>query len=122
MANGPIIRYEGGLPSRPISTSLGILQLGIQFVQVGNSEHAKAWLQKLDDDSKSVIDGRRSSLFARDIIDTRPFDGQQLTPKLLLEVLCGAIHRQTDREGADHWLDEAPIKTDWHSKKGPKEC
>lgn len=65
-------------------------QLGIQFVQVGNDEAARAELQRLDD--KLSEDG------SRDIVDTFPFDKLHgdIGADHIIKILLGSIHKRID--------------------------
>jgi len=71
-----------------------ITQVGIQFVQIGNSPHAAEFLQELDD---SLSSGHG----VRDIVDTTPFTltGGGLTAEMLTKILLGGINRRVDRKG-----------------------
>ncbi|KAH8834346.1 hypothetical protein DL96DRAFT_1756936 [Flagelloscypha sp. PMI_526] len=71
--------------NRPLS------QLGIQFVQIGNSKSATKYLQGLDDELKDA---------PRDIVDTTPFTGQELRGHTFVKILLGGINRRVDRKGA----------------------
>ncbi|KIJ56505.1 hypothetical protein M422DRAFT_22667 [Sphaerobolus stellatus SS14] len=67
-------------------------QVGIQFVQIGNSPKATKALQELDDAlaNKHKI---------RDMVDTTPYDGKALTTESLGKILLGGINRKVDKEG-----------------------
>ncbi|KAL4076384.1 hypothetical protein J3A83DRAFT_4052337, partial [Scleroderma citrinum] len=62
-------------------------QVGIQFVQIGNSRQATAFLKELDDalSSKHEI---------RDMVDTTPYFNAKLTSEMLVKVLIGGINRR----------------------------
>ncbi len=62
---------------------------------MGSDKHAKKWLEKLDGDKKTM--------FARDIVDTRPYSGKALDVNLLLSVLIGAFEESTDKTDAERW-------------------
>lgn len=64
---------------------------------MGSSWSAKKWLEKLDDD--------KETLFARDIVDTRPYSGKALDVCLLLSVLIGAFEKNTDKADAEMWCE-----------------
>ncbi|KAG9023834.1 hypothetical protein FS837_005617 [Tulasnella sp. UAMH 9824] len=65
-------------------------QLGIQFVQVGNDETARAFLEKLDDQ----ISGSKT----RDIVDTFPYDklNGDIGAEHLVKMLLGSIAKRID--------------------------
>jgi len=65
-------------------------QLGIQFIQIGSDSGARAFLEKLDNDLKD-----KHSI--RDIVDTEPFSGGDLTGARLAKLLLGGINRKIDR-------------------------
>ncbi|KAG1743551.1 uncharacterized protein EDB91DRAFT_1051223, partial [Suillus paluster] len=67
-------------------------QVGIQFVQIGNSRHAAQFLRKLDDLKQAHIRHRQ------DIVDTTPYIGQ-LHADMLIKVLVGGINRRVDTKG-----------------------
>ncbi|KAK0206026.1 hypothetical protein DFS33DRAFT_1256283, partial [Desarmillaria ectypa] len=67
-------------------------QLGIQFVQIGNSSRAARYLRELDDDL-------RHKYAIRDIVDTTEHHGQ-LTAQYLIKALIGGINRRVDDHGA----------------------
>ncbi|KAH7930625.1 hypothetical protein BV22DRAFT_1000161 [Leucogyrophana mollusca] len=75
-----------------------LTQLGIQFVQIGNSKKAAAYLQELDDSLGSTRG-------VRDIVDTTPYFGTQLTAEMLIKILLGGINRRVDRKGAAAVMD-----------------
>ncbi|KAF9782213.1 hypothetical protein BJ322DRAFT_1074853 [Thelephora terrestris] len=64
-----------------------LTQLGIQFVQIGNCVAATKFLKELDDEFEK-----------RDIVDTVPYDGVDLTPEQMVKILVGAINRRVDNE------------------------
>ncbi|KAF5388374.1 hypothetical protein D9615_000746 [Tricholomella constricta] len=70
-------------------------QLGIQFVQIGNSKSATMYLKELDDE----LAGTHK---IRDIVDTTPFTdiGGELNPDILIKILLGGINRRIDKVGA----------------------
>ncbi|KAJ7937032.1 hypothetical protein B0H13DRAFT_1588674, partial [Mycena leptocephala] len=66
------------------------IQLGIQFVQIGNDSRATKALKELDDD----LQKERG---IRDIVDTVPYSKlNPLTSEGLIKVLLGAINRKVD--------------------------
>lgn len=67
-----------------------LCQVGIQFVQIGNSKRAARHLQELDDNLASKYN-------IRDIVDTVPFIGT-IEGDMLVKVLVGSINRKIDRE------------------------
>ena len=72
-----------------------VLQVGIQFIQVGDSSTAREYLEGLDDGLTEVA--RALGLAngsVRDIVDTVPYRGDQNLQKALL----GAINRKIDKE------------------------
>ncbi|KAJ7147343.1 hypothetical protein C8R46DRAFT_1312949, partial [Mycena filopes] len=75
--------------------NLPLTQLGIQFVQVGDSPAATKALKKLDDElTKEGIP---------DIVDTTPYSKlNTLTADGLIKVLIGGINRRVDRENDDN--------------------
>ncbi|KAG1723426.1 uncharacterized protein EDB91DRAFT_166520 [Suillus paluster] len=66
-------------------------QIGVQFVQIGNSRHAAQFLRNLDDLKQAHV---------RDIVDTTPYIGQ-LSADMLIKVLVGGINRRVDTKGGD---------------------
>jgi len=62
-------------------------------VQVGDDKKATEYLQKLDDDLGGTHD-------IRDIVDTTPYLGTEITAEMLIKVLLGGINRRVDRKGA----------------------
>ncbi|KAG6331583.1 hypothetical protein ID866_7508 [Astraeus odoratus] len=73
-------------------------QVGIQFVQIGNSRKAAAYLNELDD----ALSNRH---MIRDIVDTTPFLNARLTSDVLIKILLGGINRRVDRRGAEAVID-----------------
>ncbi|KAL6309778.1 hypothetical protein BKA93DRAFT_723170 [Sparassis latifolia] len=67
-------------------------QVGIQFVQIGNSPDATAFLQELDD-------GLSETYHIRDMVDTTPYNGSQLNAETIIKILLGGINRRVDRRG-----------------------
>jgi len=67
-------------------------QVGIQFVQIGNSAEATAFLNELDN-------GLSQTYGIRDIVDTTPYTGSQLNAELIIKILLGGINRRVDRRG-----------------------
>ncbi|KAG9008062.1 hypothetical protein FRB90_009102 [Tulasnella sp. 427] len=67
-----------------------LYQLGIQFVQVGKDETARAFLKKLDDQ----LAGSRT----RDIVDTFPYDqlNGDVDAQHLVKMLLGSITKRLD--------------------------
>ncbi|OXC68791.1 hypothetical protein AYX13_02717 [Cryptococcus neoformans] len=65
-------------------------QVGIQFLQIGNDPEAREALQELDDDLSSVHG-------IRDIVDTVPFNGEEMNAGLIIKTLLGGINRRLDR-------------------------
>lgn len=65
-------------------------QVGIQFFQVGNEIGAAEALKELDD-------GLADMGNVRDMVDTVPFVGQQLSADRILKVVLGAVNRRLDR-------------------------
>ena len=88
-----------------------MIQVGIQFVQIGDSPHAAEFLQELDDSLTSDHGVRVSHVisrtvtilmsFGQDIVDTTPFTltGGALTAEMLTKILLGGINRRVDRRG-----------------------
>ncbi|KIK51445.1 hypothetical protein GYMLUDRAFT_50537 [Collybiopsis luxurians FD-317 M1] len=68
-----------------------LAQVGIQFVQIGQSMRATKYLQKLDDDLAKE-DG------VRDIVDTTPYFGHKLTRDVLIKIMLGGINRKFDEQ------------------------
>ncbi|WWC65789.1 uncharacterized protein I303_108411 [Kwoniella dejecticola CBS 10117] len=67
-------------------------QVGIQFLQVGDDPSAREALQELDDGLSDKHD-------IRDMVDTVPYSGQQLTAEMIVKTLIGGINRRMDRKG-----------------------
>ncbi|QRV72329.1 hypothetical protein RhiJN_00343 [Ceratobasidium sp. AG-Ba] len=67
-----------------------LAQVGVQFIQIGNDEGARKALKRMDN-KLSEKNG------VRDIVDTRPFDGDKLTPEVLIAMLLGGINRRVDK-------------------------
>ncbi|KAI6100128.1 hypothetical protein F5141DRAFT_969010, partial [Pisolithus sp. B1] len=64
-----------------------LTQVGIQFVQIGKSRKATAYLRELDD--------ALSSHYAiRDIVDTTPYINMKITSDMLIKILLGGINRR----------------------------
>lgn len=72
-------------------------QIGIQFVQIGNSPDATAFLRELDD-------GLSDSFKIRDIVDTTPYNGAQLSAETIIKILLGGINRRVDKRGGQSVL------------------
>ncbi|KAG1735453.1 hypothetical protein EDB19DRAFT_1104901 [Suillus lakei] len=68
-----------------------LAQVGIQFVQIGNSRRATQFLVELDDSLKQTH-------HIRDIVDTTPYIGQ-LNAEMLIKILLGGINRRVDTKG-----------------------
>ncbi|WVW86980.1 hypothetical protein I302_109036 [Kwoniella bestiolae CBS 10118] len=68
-------------------------QVGIQFLQVGDDPSAKEALQELDDGLSDKHD-------IRDMVDTVPYCGQQLTAEVIVKTLIGGINRRMDRKSS----------------------
>jgi len=70
--------------------NLNLVQLGIQFVQIGNDASATRALKELDDDIHKTGD-------IRDIVDTTPYSKlNPVTADGLIKVLLGGINRRVD--------------------------
>jgi len=69
-----------------------LTQVGIQFVQIGSSQEATAFLDELDN-------GLSRSYGIRDIVDTTPYTGGQITADMIIKILLGGINRRVDRRG-----------------------
>ncbi|KAG8703152.1 hypothetical protein FRC09_004316 [Ceratobasidium sp. 395] len=67
-----------------------LAQVGVQFIQIGNDRGARKALGKLDEDI-----GKKHGV--RDIVDTRPYTGSQLTLDLLIAMLLGGINKRVDK-------------------------
>ncbi|CCM01741.1 uncharacterized protein FIBRA_03807 [Fibroporia radiculosa] len=72
-------------------------QVGIQFVQIGDSPDATAFLHELDDCLSQTYG-------IRDIVDTTPYLGGQLSADMIIKILLGGINRRVDRRGAESVL------------------
>lgn len=68
-----------------------LAQVGIQFVQIGNSRRATKFLVELDDSLKQTH-------HIRDIVDTTPYIGE-LNAEMLIKILLGGINRRVDTKG-----------------------
>ncbi|KAK6908495.1 hypothetical protein I204_06475 [Kwoniella mangroviensis CBS 8886] len=66
-------------------------QVGIQFLQVGDDPSAKEALQELDDGLSDKHD-------IRDMVDTVPYCGQELTAEMIVKTLIGGVNRRMDRK------------------------
>ncbi|KAG9093793.1 hypothetical protein FRC07_011413 [Ceratobasidium sp. 392] len=75
-----------------------LMQVGIQFVQIGTAEDTAEALKELDD-GLAQIHG------IRDIVDTTPYAGSQFNTELLVKILLGGINRRVDRYGAAAVMD-----------------
>jgi len=72
--------------------NLCMVQLGIQFVQIGNDSTATRALKELDDDLHRTGD-------IRDIVDTTPYSKlNPVTAEGLIKVLLGGINRRIDEK------------------------
>ncbi|KAH9948796.1 hypothetical protein B0H21DRAFT_689433 [Amylocystis lapponica] len=67
-------------------------QVGIQFVQIGNNPEATAFLNELDNELSQAYG-------IRDMVDTTPYTGGQLTADMIIKILLGGINRRVDRRG-----------------------
>lgn len=67
-------------------------KVGIQFVQIGNSPDATAFLDELDN-------GLAQTYNIRDIVDTTPYTGGSLSADIIIKILLGGINRRVDRRG-----------------------
>ncbi|KAJ7462002.1 hypothetical protein FB451DRAFT_1371046 [Mycena latifolia] len=73
-------------------TNLCTIQLGIQFVQIGNDSRATNALKELDDDLHKTRN-------IRDIVDTTPYSKlNPVTADGLIKVLLGGINRRIDEQ------------------------
>ncbi|KAJ7094394.1 hypothetical protein C8R44DRAFT_749575 [Mycena epipterygia] len=73
-------------------TNLCMIQLGIQFVQIGNDSSATKALKELDDDLHKTGN-------IRDIVDTTPYSKlNPITADGLIKVLLGGINRRIDEQ------------------------
>ncbi|KAJ7167757.1 hypothetical protein C8R46DRAFT_898750 [Mycena filopes] len=74
------------------NTLSSTLELGIQFVQIGNDSRATKALQELDDDLHKAGN-------IRDIVDTTPYSKlNPVTADGLIKVLLGGINRRIDEQ------------------------
>ncbi|RDW90179.1 uncharacterized protein DSM5745_01954 [Aspergillus mulundensis] len=76
-------------------------QVGIQFFQVGDDEHARKYLEALDDE----LVKRRSLDGIRDIVDTVPWKGDRgnvLNAEGILKCVLGAVNKKYDKAKASH--------------------
>ncbi|KAJ7512456.1 hypothetical protein B0H11DRAFT_2268501 [Mycena galericulata] len=72
--------------------NLCLIQIGIQFVQIGNDSAATRALQELDDDLAKEAN-------IRDIVDTTPYSKlNPVTADGLIKVLLGGINRRIDQQ------------------------
>ncbi|TYJ57809.1 hypothetical protein B9479_001419 [Cryptococcus floricola] len=67
-------------------------QVGIQFLQIGDDVGATMALQQLDDELSETHQ-------IRDIVDTVPDSGQEMTAQFIIKTLLGGINRRLDRRG-----------------------
>ncbi|KAG6897616.1 hypothetical protein C0992_013056 [Termitomyces sp. T32_za158] len=69
-------------------------QVGIQFVQIGNSIEATEFLMELDDAMSERYN------YLRDIVDTTPYDltGGNLFPETIMKILLGGVNKRQDRK------------------------
>jgi hypothetical protein len=65
-------------------------QLGFKFIQIGSNENARKFLEKLDNELKEKYS-------IRDMVDTEPYNGSELTAARLVKLLLGGINRKVDR-------------------------
>jgi len=68
-----------------------LAQVGIQFVQIGDDPAATEYLESLDDALKVEYN-------IRDIVDTTPYTGKDVTADEILKILLGAVNRRLDRK------------------------
>ncbi|TXT12838.1 hypothetical protein VHUM_01239 [Vanrija humicola] len=68
-------------------------QVGIQLLQIGDDAEATEALQELDD-------GLAAAHGVRDMVDTVPYNGEEMSAKLIVKVLLGGINRRLDRKTA----------------------
>ncbi|KAH9844363.1 uncharacterized protein C8Q71DRAFT_41712 [Rhodofomes roseus] len=69
-----------------------LTQVGIQFVQIGNSPDATEFLNELDN-------GLGQNYGIRDIVDTTPYLGGELNAEIIIKILLGGINRRVDKRG-----------------------
>ncbi|WVQ79243.1 hypothetical protein IAT38_001339 [Cryptococcus sp. DSM 104549] len=67
-------------------------QVGIQFLQIGDDPEAREALQELDD-------GLSGEHGVRDMVDTVPYSGEEMSSALIIKTLLGGINRRLDRRG-----------------------
>ncbi|KAG8683307.1 hypothetical protein FRC09_016163, partial [Ceratobasidium sp. 395] len=75
-----------------------LMQVGIQFVQIGTAEDTAEALRELDDGLAQVHG-------IRDMVDTTLYTGSQFNTELLVKILLGGINRRVDRYGAAAVMD-----------------
>ncbi|KAG9103467.1 hypothetical protein FRC06_010575 [Ceratobasidium sp. 370] len=75
-----------------------LMQVGIQFVQIGTAEDTAEALKELDDGLAQVHG-------IRDMVDTTPYTGSRFNTELLVKILLGGINRRVDRYGAAAVMD-----------------
>jgi hypothetical protein len=85
-AEGAIVQIAKRLDKAGATLS----QVGIQFIQIGSDTQARKFLEKLDNELKE-----KHSI--RDMVDTEPFVGGDLTAVRLTKLLLGGINRKIDR-------------------------
>ncbi|TFK79707.1 hypothetical protein K466DRAFT_463825, partial [Polyporus arcularius HHB13444] len=68
-----------------------LTQIGIHFVQVGNRERTKKYLQALDDDLN-----KQGGI--RDFVDFTPSTGDDLTAEGLLKILLASVKRRVEKQ------------------------
>ena len=61
-------------------------------MQIGAEPEAAEFLRQLDDDLVSIAG-------VRDIVDTTPYLGTQITASVIIKILLGGINRRVDRQG-----------------------
>ncbi len=66
-------------------------QIGLHFVQIGNREETKRYLQALDDDLN-----KRGDL--RDFVDITPSTGDELTAEGMLKILLASVKRRVEKQ------------------------
>ncbi|KAJ7619374.1 hypothetical protein FB45DRAFT_930595 [Roridomyces roridus] len=72
--------------------NLCMIQVGIQFVQIGSDPGATQALKQLDDDLEKAHN-------IRDIVDTTPYSElHPVTAEALIKVLCGGVNRRVDEQ------------------------
>ncbi|KAJ7058227.1 hypothetical protein C8F01DRAFT_1256103 [Mycena amicta] len=86
-----IVITDGRPTDEPLDV---IIQLGIQFVQIGNDPKATAALNRLDDDLAQEND-------IPDIVDTTPYSKlHPITADGIIKCLIGGINRRVDKQRA----------------------